>query len=1040
MKTRKSSAAGERSNASKTESQPASAGGRRPWKPGPLVIGGVLALVALSAGSWGWKQFGPGAGPSKSEKEATAREVDRLLRRAEAAAERGDSRLATRLFDDLLEIDRDHAQGLLYRGQLAREAGDDKAAAEYWARIPDKPPQFGAVARFLEGVLCVDQGRAREAEKLLRRSIRLNPEYLAPRDRLVRLYVVQMRRDDVRRELLEIRRLRPWDIYELVLFTVADERISDLKDGIAHTRRFVASDAGDIPSLLALGRYLMENEQLAEAEKLLAASIRRRPEESRIRGLWAESLLRQNKPQAAAAALAGAAAHASGGRSPAAEFWRSCGWYWKENQNWKRAAECFGEGVRQDPENLALRQQLGLAQRRAGDEANAQQNLKRAELLDRMMRQAYRIRRREERLEQMLLPILVEIGGLLTVLDRPAEAVWWYEEALSVDPNSKEAKDGLAQATLAAQKSRQGPIATPDALVSAGVGERWPMLLPEGAGASSAAGAPTSGTPMAPGSTAIRLKDHGAAAGLDHQFFSGQTGLKYLVESMGGGVAVIDYDRDRWPDLYFTQGSKLPFDPNEPTHFDQIYRHTGDGRYVNVTANAGIVEPRYGQGVAAGDYDNDGFTDIFVSNFGRNVLYRNNGDGTFTDITEGSGITGEKWSASAAFADLDRDGDLDLFVARYVDSLRVCRGENGQIATCDPQNFGAEHDSVYLNRGDGGFSEISEAAGILVPQGKGLGVVVADFNEDQWPDIYVANDGTPNFMFQNRGGSEGPRFDSVGLLSGTAVSEAGQAQGSMGIACADLTEDGLLDLYVTNFYLETFTLYVNQGEMMFLDATRTSGLAAPTRQMVGWSVQAIDFNLDGRPELVLGNGHIDDHRARGEPWKMRPQLFRADGGGKFTDVSQQGGDYFQGEYLGRGLARLDWDRDGVGDCVVVHQDHPVALLSNESMPDGKRLAIELVGRESNREAINARIRVTAGGRTQTLEICGGDGFFSSNEKRQYVGLGAAAAVDELEVRWPTGKVQRWKNLPVDRELILVEGEDPVVRSFVDAESMPEGKP
>jgi hypothetical protein len=517
-----------------------------------------------------------------------------------------------------------------------------------------------------------------------------------------------------------------------------------------------------------------------------------------------------------------------------------------------------------------------------------------------------------------------------------------------------------------------------------------------------------------------------ASAGIDYQYFNGQTGYKYLLESMGGGVAVLDYDNDGWPDLYVPQGCQFPVDPDNRRHVDRLFRNTGQGTFVDVTRAAGLGDHQYSQGCAVADYDNDGDQDIVVANFGPNTFYRNNGDGTFSEVADAVGLQGQAWSSSLALADLNRDGNLDLYVVNYVDQLKVCRTPDGGYACCDPANFNGQQDRLYQSRGDGRFQDVTNASGILHSNGNGLGVLIVDLDDDRWPDIYVANDTTPNFLFHNERSSGPPTFTSHGLLAGVAVSGEGQAQGSMGIACADFDDNGLLDLCVTNFYGEGATMYLNRGNLMFEDGTRAARLLLPTKRLVGFGVQAPDLDLDGRRELFMANGHIDDFSARNEPWKMPPKLFRRTDPGLFEEVSPACGDYFSGAYLGRGAACLDWDRDGDPDLAVVHQDAPLALLSNETPASGGVLILELHGVVSNRDAVGARIHVTAAGRSQVREICGGDGFYATNERAQHIGIGPASTAELVEVVWPAGSHQRLTNVSANSRIVFIEGQAPRV--------------
>jgi hypothetical protein len=327
------------------------------------------------------------------------------------------------------------------------------------------------------------------------------------------------------------------------------------------------------------------------------------------------------------------------------------------------------------------------------------------------------------------------------------------------------------------------------------------------------------------------------------------------------------------------------------------------------------------------------------------------------------------------------------------------------------------------------FVNATQPAGMVAGDGRGLGVVIADLNDDGWPDVYVANDSSPCFLFQNQGPDDGSglKFAEIGLASGTAVNAEGHPTAAMGIACADLDGDGRLDLYVTNFYRETDILYLNRGDSLFEDATHRAGIAGATRLVLGWGTQAADFDLDGRPELFLTNGHIDDLRDEDMPWKMPPQLFYNLGEGAFADISRDSGEFFGGEYLGRGVARLDWNRDGRPELVVVHQDRPAALLKNETRSTGHRVVLELHGVRSNRDAIGARLRVVCASQLQVLEICGGDGYCATNEKRQFVGIGSATRIDVLDIQWPSGQSDHWIGIPADSELTLIEGQPPRIR-------------
>lgn len=976
----------------------------RPRRRRLRILIGVLVVAAAALGISRWL--------------FPRQDVEQLFRQAVAAAEQGENARAASILDKVLVREPDHYEARLYRGQVARDLGNRDEALRNWQAVPDSPPKFGAVARYLEGTATLEADRAVEAEMLLRRAAELNPNYLQPRERLLELYVVQMRGADIRDQLDALRFLRPWKLEELVLYSVAGQRLQDTDDAIKRMERFVKADRGDVFSATALVRYYLEGERLDRAAELADRLLKQMGSNHYVLGLLTEVYLRQSDLAAAARSLA----RVDAARPLDAVFLRSCGSYWSMRGDHERAAASLSQAVIADPEDLATQQRLGTELSRLGRHEQAVVHLRQAELIDRVLRQASRIPRRDRKNDQLLVPIVLDVADALMELKRYDESVHWYDQALRLQPGAAKANEGIRRVAqmIRADPSLVDKVADNHPRAVAAAPETLRFIIPDRTAAPPEIAVAETSKEL----RTIKLRDVHAEAGIDFQYFNGQTGLKYLVESMGGGVAVLDFDNDGWPDLYFSQGCALPFDAKNRDHLDRLFRNLGNGRFQDVTASAGLGDAQYGQGCVAGDYDNDGDSDLVVANFGENVFYRNNGDGTFSDVTAETRLAGSKWSSSLALADLDRDGDLDLYIVTYVDSLRVCHGQNGRIATCDPQNFDAEQDRLLCNRGDGTFEDVSRSAGILAPDGKGLGIIIADLDNDSWSDIYIANDGTPNFMFRNRG-AEGSllTFESCGMLSGTAVNGDGQAQGGMGIACADFEGDGLLDLFVTNFYLESSTMYRNRGDLYFDDVTQTTKIKAATRPMVGFGVQAIDFDLDGRQDLITGNGHIDDFRFRNEPWKMPTLLFQGNGDGSFRDTSREAGPYFHGEYLGRGVARLDWDRDADPDVVVVHQDTQVALLKNES-ETGNRIVLELHGVVSNRDALGARVYVVTAQGRQLLEWMAGDGFFSSNERRMIAGLGSADRASEVEIVWPTGEHVKLSDVPANSRVLAVEGQPP----------------
>lgn len=520
----------------------------------------------------------------------------------------------------------------------------------------------------------------------------------------------------------------------------------------------------------------------------------------------------------------------------------------------------------------------------------------------------------------------------------------------------------------------------------------------------------------------IILRDVAQDVGLSHIYLSGTSGKLLMVESTGGGVGWIDFDRDGLWDLYLTQGGDpaLPSSPTQPN--DRLFRNVDGRRFVDVTELALVVGQGYTQGVAIGDFDNDGFDDIYVTNVGANVLFHNCGDGTFQDATASGGVESPQWSSSAAWADIDRDGDLDLYVCNYVDfdrfHPRLCHNAAGLHVMCQPNQIEPVADECYINRGDGTFEPSAQKLELFGPGNRALGVAIADFDNDDWPDIFVANDATANFLFLNE---RGTHFKEVASVSGCAVSADGSAQANMGIAVGDFDRNGWLDMYVTHFEGEWNTLYQNIGAANFDDVTASAGLVSPTMRMVGWGTVMADLDQDGADELFVANGHLVDV-GREAVLRMEPQLF-SHRRPRWIDVGHRAGSYFERLLIGRGVAECDWDNDGDWDLAVVHQDSEMALLQNDSAR-GHWLKVELIGRLSNRRGIGSRATVTSGDKTIVQELIGGGSYCSARQPVLLFGLGERADSCDVTIRWSCGIVQTLQNVACDRTLVVMEPNGP----------------
>ena len=527
-----------------------------------------------------------------------------------------------------------------------------------------------------------------------------------------------------------------------------------------------------------------------------------------------------------------------------------------------------------------------------------------------------------------------------------------------------------------------------------------------------------------PADTDPPFSDRTRAMGIDFRHQNGASAQKHLVETMGSGCALLDYDGDGRLDVLLINGGRTPDSaPFEPRSH-ALYRNLGGGRLQEVTAEAGL-EPTvdYGMGVAVGDYDNDGDPDLYLTCFGPNRLYRNNGDGTFSDVTGGAGVAGAEWSTSAAFFDYDRDGAPDLYVVNYLDATfernPPCEMK-GIRAYCHPRHYAGVADRLYRNLGGGRFRDVSRSGGILNPEGKGLGVVAADFDQDGWVDLYVANDSVRNFLFKNNGDGT---FTDVTLLSGTGYNSQAQAEAGMGVDAADYDGDRLLDIVVTNYDLETNALYRYQGDWLFGDERWRSGLARKDRFLLGFGAGFLDFDNDGDRDLLVVNGHVVDNIERIQPDLSHPQpdqLFE-NRGGRFLEHEPFYRWSSRRPRVGRGAALGDIDNDGDIDVLISNCGDEPALLVNRVGARSNWIQLRLSGTDSSRDAVGARLTLATAAGRQSDQVTGGGSYLSAGDRRVHFGLGEASRVEEIRIRWPSGKEEVLRDVPANRILQVTEG-------------------
>ena len=527
------------------------------------------------------------------------------------------------------------------------------------------------------------------------------------------------------------------------------------------------------------------------------------------------------------------------------------------------------------------------------------------------------------------------------------------------------------------------------------------------------------------GSASAWFTEVTAQAGIRFKHSDGRSGQRYFLETLGAGAAWFDYDKDGDLDIYFVNGASLPGAELGHSPTNSLYRNNGDKTFTDVTEEAKVGDGAFGFGCCVGDYDNDGWLDLYVTNFGANVLYRNNGDGSFTDVTEMAGVGDKRWSGSAAFADYDKDGDLDLYVANYLDyrleDNTICHRGDLRVY-CPPADFTGVADALYRNNGDGSFTDVTRESGVFNSEGKGLGVVWGDYDNDTYPDVFVANDTTADMLYRNNGDGT---FMDVALFVGVALGAKGIPMGGMGTSFGDYDNDGELDIVVTNFQDDPNSLYHGEGDGTFADASYASRLGGVSLPYVGWGVDFVDLDNDGLVDLFVGNGNIYDNVEKFDPGYTYPQrnhIYRNLGNGTLNEISSQCGPGLDLIKVSRGAAFGDYDNDGDIDILVTNSNQTPDLLENESTNQYNWLNLRLVGTTSNRDAIGARVTVIAPGlEPQLREVKSGSSYLCQSDMRLHYGLGQASMVTRIEIRWPSGLEESFEEVKTNQFLEIREG-------------------
>ncbi len=886
--------------------------------------------------------------------------------------------------------------------------GHDEAALEAWGRLPPSSP-FAEAAALNSSAVELNRGRFSAAEPILVGALARPGRQVVTVGQVLNRLFWQEGRIDERRAVIESgwrhASQAGWPRPEEALGLLRDHIGVDLDSPAVDAFRILLDRAGrqapeDDRVWLGCANLAIRCGQFADARRQLDLCLGRRPDDPAV---W-QAVLDWGMGMGQVAEVRRALAHLPADQFSASRVEGLRAWLAARRGDAAVERRALEQVVRDEPGNCTAWEQLAVLAAQAGEVEQAGRLRRRKAEMD-QARHRYRDLYNQNRFADDA----PELARLAETLGRRFEAIGFLTWIAQRQPDDPGARAALVR-LQGAQTRREPPGRTLAQVLGIDVGPESERRPP---GAE-------------PRDSAVpQFRDDARAAGLAFVYENGESSLHQLPEFAGGGVGLIDYDGDGWLDVYVVQGGLFPPDPAQPPRDDRLFRNRRDGTFEDVTDASGIggMTQGYGHGVTVGDYDNDGRADLFVTRWRSYALYRNRGDGRFEDVTQKAGLAGDRdWPTSAAFADLDNDGDLDLYVCHYLkwnaEDPRICYDlpPRHVIIGCNPRELEACPDHVFRND-RGRFTDVTASAGVLEHQGRGLGVIAADLDNDRRIDLFIANDQSANYLYRNLGDF---RFEETAQIAGVAANAGGGYQAGMGVACGDFDGDGRPDLAVTNFYSESTTYFRNLGQGAFADLTSAVGLAAPSRYRLGFGIAFLDVDNDGRLDMLTANGHVNDYRPN-VPYTMPIQLLRGGADGRLHDVSPQAGPPFGLLHLGRGLAAGDLDNDGRIDALVVAQNEPMVFLHNQT-PSGHFLTIALEGTASNRDGVGAGVVVVAGSARRFAQRFGGGSYQSAGDPRLHFGLGDARRVESLEVHWPSGRVDRHRDLPADTGYLLREGD------------------